>query len=101
MSQSSSILNSFWKIPEGYFFVVGLNVEQLQDLVKQCIDILHESGIIVASLICDGKYTNIAMANKLGCKIQPGGCMVASFPHPVIPELIRFFLDAAHKSKLV
>lgn len=102
-------INSFWKIPVGYFFVAGLNAEQLQGLVKQCIHLLHDSGIIVASLTCDGTSSNIATANKLGCKIQPEGMvtsedsslMVTSFPHPVTLEPIHFFLDAAHMLKLV
>lgn len=93
-------LQSSWKIPVGYFFVASLNAEQLHGLVKQCISLLHESGISVSSLTCDGTSTNIAMANKLGCKITSEN-IVPTFPHPVTNESIHFFLDVCHMLKLV
>lgn len=63
-------INSSWKIPVGYFFVSGLTGEQIGGLVKQCLSLLHDSGIKVASLTCDGTSANIAMANTLGCAIN-------------------------------
>lgn len=93
-------MHSSWKIPVGYFFVSSLNGEQLSGLVTQCLNLLHDSGIIVASLTCDGTSTNIAMANRLGCNISPEN-LLSSFPHPTTGEPIHFFLDACHMLKLV
>lgn len=93
-------INASWKIPVGYFFVSGLTGEQLSGLVKQCLSLLHDSGINVASLTCDGTSANIAMANSLGCAINHNS-MVSYFPHPINNKPIYFFLDPCHMLKLV
>ena len=58
-------VNGSWKAPLGYFFVAGLTGE-VANLVKICIRQLAETGVIVASLTCDGPSTHFAMLKSLG-----------------------------------
>lgn len=93
-------LNSAWKIPLGYFFVASTTSEELCGLVKVGLSLVHDAGVTVASLTCDGTSCNIAMANKLGCSITPRN-LKTSFPHPSTGRPVYFFLDPSHMLKLV
>jgi hypothetical protein len=55
-------LNESWKVPCGYFFVDGLSVVERANLVKVCIQRLHDVGVKVSALICDGPSGHFSMA---------------------------------------
>lgn len=93
-------INASWKIPVGYFYIAGINREQLAGLATQCLTALHEAGITVASFTCDGAPNNLSMAKVLGCSFSPQD-LRASFPHPSTQDPVHFFLDAAHMLKLL
>lgn len=93
-------INAGWKVPVGYFFVDGVNGEQKHNLVIQCLKLIHETGVRVVSLTCDGCPANISMLNKLGCNINAENTKT-SFEHPVTKQNVYAFLDACHMVKLI
>ena len=95
-------INKTWKVPVGYFFVDGLSGEERANLVKVCIKKLHDIGINVISLICDGPSCHLAMVRTLGaCMTQPN--LKPSIPsHPSDKgKKIYVLLDICHLLKLV
>ena len=59
-------INESWKIPVGYFFIDGLSRKERANLIKVCLKKLHDVGIDVISLICDGPSCHFAMLQALG-----------------------------------
>ena len=93
-------VNCSWKIPVGYFFIKSLSTEQRCNLINQCLILLHDTGIKVVSLTCDGLSTNLSVARELGCDFNLA-TMKPTFKHPITNEDIAFFLDPCHMLKLV
>ena len=104
-------MNGSWKVPVGYFLIEGLNGEERANLVKECLIKLHESGVVVPCIICDGPTCNIAMMEKLGAVVScPNKLYLQNFgfylrpdsQHPA-DETIRVsvMLDACHMLKLI
>lgn len=94
-------LNSNWKLPCGYFLIAGMSGEERANLVKQCLLKLHDIGVLVASVTCDGPSCNFSMMEKLGVKLNPPS-ITSYFPHPADPSLrVNIILDACHMLKLV
>lgn len=82
------------------FFVDGVNGEQRANLVTQCLKLLHNTGVKVVSLTCDGCPANINMLRQLGCCFDPDN-MKTHFEHPETGLNIYAFLDPAHMLKFV
>ena len=94
-------LDSSWKVPCGYFLTDGLTSKEKANLVKTCFEKLHESGVKVVSLICDGPSVNLATLKALGVKLVPGQ-LTTYFIHPSTPSCrVHVFLDVCHMLKLV
>ena len=94
-------LDSSWKVPCGYFLTDGLTSKEKANLVKTCLEKLHESGVKVVSLICDGPSVNLATLKALGVKLVPGQ-LTTCFIHPSDPSCcVHVFLDVCHMLKLV
>lgn len=93
-------INGSWKIPVGYFFIHSLNSVERANVVHQCLNFLHESGVTVASLTFDGNSTNICMAEVLGAGLTPLRDWHPHFSHPQTNKNIYILLDAAHMLKL-
>ncbi len=55
-----------WKLPFGYFLIKSLNAEQRANLVNTAISKLHECGVYVVALTCDGTSSNVKMFEILG-----------------------------------
>ena len=53
-------LNESWKAC-AYFFIDGLSGKERVNLVKVCIQRLHDVGVKVISLTCDGLSCHISM----------------------------------------
>lgn len=60
-------VNSHWKVPVGYFLTAGLNSEQKSNLLRQCLVLVHETGVRIVSATFDGLSSNFNMFNSLGC----------------------------------
>ena len=94
-------VNETWKVPVGYFFIDGLSGKERANLIKVYIKKLHDVGIDIISLICDGPSCHFAMLNALGADlkvpyIQP------YFLNPLDKEKkIYDFLDICHMLKLI
>ena len=94
-------VNGAWKIPCGYFFVDGLSGIERTNLVKVCIERLHDAGVIVVSLTCDGPACHFSMLTELGVCLRPPD-LKAYFLHPLDPsKTIYILLDVCHMLRLV
>ena len=94
-------LNGSWKVPCAYFLIDGLSGKERANLVEICIKRLHDSGVRVVSLTCDGPSCHFKMLKKLGASLDVTG-LETSFPHPSDKTTRVFvFLDACHMLKLV
>ena len=69
-------INSHWKLPVGYFLTDGLNGVEKANLVRQCLVLVHDTGVSVMSLTFDGAAANLSMATSLGCSLAPGSCSI-------------------------
>lgn len=96
----ATAINGSWKIPVGYFLVDGVTGSQRATLVKQCLELLHETGVHVTSLTFDGCPANISMAKDLGCSFESEN-LKSHFEHPVTQKPLYIFPDPCHMIKLV
>lgn len=99
-----NIINLNMKIPVAYFLVDGINAEQKSSLVEQCLIMLHEHGVNIESVTCDGPASNISMFNYLGCEIGPINTVPdikCHFDHPSTGKAVNAFLDPCHMIKLI
>ena len=95
-------VNGNWKVPCAYFFIDGLSGAERANLIRLCIERLHDVGVSVASLTCDGPSCHFTMLSSLGATISfPEKKIDGSFPHPNGTGFVRVFLDACHMLKLV
>lgn len=94
-------VNERWKIPVGYFFISSMGGARKANLVKVCLNSLHEVGAQVISLTFDGAASNKFMAENLGAAIHNPDKLRTSFPHPATNEPVFIFLDPPHALKLV
>ena len=96
-------LRKFWKVPLAYFNINGIDSEVLSGIVKEALNLCHESGVNARSVAMDGTITNIASYDKLGCKMQPKKIsqMVTSFQHPHKDASHRVYAypDPGHMAK--
>ncbi len=94
-------LNSNWKVPVGYFLINGMNGAERANLIKQCLLKLHDIGVEVASVTCDGPSCNFSMMEAMGVKLDPPD-MKSYFLHPADSSVrVYIILDACHMLKLV
>lgn len=92
-------INGHWKLPVGYFLTNGVNGEQRSALLKNCIRLLHETGVEVASVTFDGCPSNFAMAKLLGARFDD-----LTNIDPIIKidnQNMVIFPDPCHMIKLV
>ena len=88
-------LNKSWKVPVGYFFIDGLSGLERANLVKLCIKKLHDVGVDVISLVCDGPSCHFAMLRALGANMTPPQ-LHPYFTHPLDKtKRVYIFLDFA------
>lgn len=94
-------INELWKIPVGYFLINSLTGEQKANLVIQCLSFLHNSGICIKSITCDGAANNLSMMRNLKCDINHFECFQGYFNHPISNHKVHIFLDPCHMLKLI
>lgn len=68
--------------------------------MKQCMNLLYDTGVKIYSLTFDGAQTNLSMCSKLGANLKIENAKF-SFPHPTSSEPIYLFYDPCHMVKLV
>lgn len=94
-------INGSWKVPCAYFFVDGLSGLERANLVKVCIKKLHDAGVSVISLTCDGPSCHFSMMSGLGARLEPTS-LQTFFPNPLEPtKKVYVLLDVCHMLKLV
>lgn len=91
-------INNNFKVPVAFFLVDGVTGAQRGELVKQCIERIHDIGIKIVALTFDGCAANLSMAHHLGCSFQNGQ---VKFEHPTTKDLIVVVLDPCHMVKLI
>lgn len=91
-------VNSNFKVPVGFFLVDGVSGEKRADLVKLCLELIHNAGVKIVALTFDGCAANISMAKHLGCSFEEQN---VKFEHPVTKDLIVAVLDPCHMIKLL
>ncbi|KAL3244157.1 hypothetical protein MRX96_019422 [Rhipicephalus microplus] len=94
-------LDSHWKVPCGYCLINGLSGKERANIVKLCLTKLHETGVHVTSLTCDGLRCNFTMFKDPGAFVEDASAMSTSFPRPVTQEKVYCLLDTCHMVKLV
>lgn len=95
-------LDSHWKVPCGYFLINGLSEKECANIVKVCLlTKLHEAGVRVTSLTCDGLCCILTIFKDLGASVEDASAMSTSFPHPVTQQKVNCLLDAFPRLKLV
>ena len=71
------------------------------NLITICLQKLHDVGVKVVSLTCDGPAANLSMMKALGVTLSVDA-LNPSFKHPSDPSCnIHVFLDVCHMLKLV
>ena len=94
-------LKGHWKVPVGYFFIEGLFGDERANLIKQCLLKLHDVGVRIPTVTCDGPSCNFAMLEALGADLQPPNVR-PYFDHPADSSLkVYVVLEACHMLKLV
>ena len=95
-----NVLNSNWKLPLGYFFIKSTTASQNENLVRICLQKLHEVGATVCSVACDGPSTHINMAKRLGVSFELTN-LNSLMANLTSQSKTFFILDPAHMIKLV
>ena len=94
-------LNESWEVPCGYFFIDTLGGIQTANMVKVCIQRLHDVSVKVISLSCDGPSCHFSTLSSLGETLKASS-MIPCFPHPQDQnKKIYVLLDVCHMLKLV
>ena len=71
------------------------------NLVTQCLQKLHEVGVKVVALVCDGPSCHISMLTELGANMHADD-LTTHFKHPVDHSRnVHVLLDICHMLKLV
>ena len=94
-------LKESWKIPLGYFLLDGISGAEKANLVIECITRLHQVGVHVASITCDGPAAHLAMFKRLGVDLSTIPSQPC-FQHPCDPAFpVYVILEPCHVLKLM
>lgn len=90
-----------WKLPIAYFFIKTLNAKEKANIINEALIRLHEVGIDITSVTCDGPATHFSMFEILGCDWSNKYSMKTYFKHPRTNEKVYAIFDACHMLKLI
>lgn len=79
----------------------GLASKEKNNLLTECLKALHDTGLKIISVTCDGTPTNFSVLKFFGCNFNNVSSLQTSFPHPVTSDKIVAFFDPCHMLKLV
>lgn len=89
-----------FKCPVAYFLIKKMNADVQTQLTLSVIRKLHEVGVNVRSITCDGTSTNLSTFTKLGCILNIEN-MKTNFVHPCDESIrIHCIMDPCHMLKL-
>ncbi|KAJ8714306.1 hypothetical protein PYW08_007926 [Mythimna loreyi] len=94
-------INKIFRVPIGYFLVKSTTAAQKARLVSEALSLVHETGVEIKSLTCDGVKANLAMAEELGCCFQDPNKLQTCFLDPSSGQKVSFFADPCHMLKLI
>jgi hypothetical protein len=95
-------LNGPWKLPIAYFLINKLNAEEKAAIVLESLQIMHNIGIRIVSLTCDGPQVNFRMIRTLGCVLSLTDTnMDTYFCHQSDESHVFVFPDVCHMLKLM
>jgi len=95
-------LNSSWKLPIGYFPIHSFSGTERGTLLETCLQLLHETGVIVESVTFDGAVVNKSMVTALGANFDYFSPNFKPwFDHPITKQPVLVFWDACHMLKLI
>ena len=49
-------LNGYWKVLLRYFFIALMSAKERALLLETCLQLIHDTGVILHSVTFDGKY---------------------------------------------
>jgi len=97
-------VNGSKSIPICYMLTDGVTTNLIADVVKKCLEELHESGANVLSISFDGLPTNFTAMKKLGACFDIDKEQESLKPyilHPTTEEKVYMMPDASHMFKLI
>ncbi|VEN64055.1 unnamed protein product [Callosobruchus maculatus] len=94
-------LNGTWKIPVAYFLINKLCASEKANLLLNCLEFVHETGVEIVSVTFDGAPTNLSMCRVLGADFKDTENLKTYFLHPVTENKVFIFLDMCHMFKLI
>jgi len=59
-------INDYWKMPLAYFLIDGLGGKERANLLKEAINLLHDTDAKLQSITFDGANVNTRMCTELG-----------------------------------
>lgn len=92
-------INGYWKMPLAYFLIDGLGGKERANLLKEAINLLHDTGAKLQSITFDGANVNTRMCTELGANFNyenPHAFIISKYD-----EKLFIFLDPAHMLKLI
>lgn len=94
-------INESWKIPIAYFLINSMTGAERANIIRESLVRLHEIGVRVVSLTCDGPSQNFTMISELGAHLDIMD-MRSYFRHPEDPtQKVHVLLDPCHMLKLL
>ena len=94
-------INESWKIPIAYFLINSMTGAERANVIRESLFRLHEIGVRVVSLTCDGPSQNFTMIRELGANLDIID-MRSFFIHPQDhTQKIFVLLDPCHMLKLL
>ena len=94
-------INESWKILIAYFLINSMTGAERANLIRESLFRLHEIGVRVVSLTCDGPSQNISMIRELGVNLDIMD-MRSYFIHPQDnTQKVFVLLDPCHMLKLL
>lgn len=94
-------LDSSWKLPVAYYFIKSMTGQERASVVKECLSKLHNIGINITSLTCDGAAANQSMFTELGASLKQDNFQ-PWFKHPSDNDkTVHIILDICHMLKLL
>lgn len=75
-------INDHWKVPLGYFLIQSLSGKERGNLLEKCLELIHDSGIIVRSITFDGASVNISKCTSLSANFNIGKNFKLYFTDP-------------------
>jgi len=92
-------INSYWKMPLTYFHIDGLGGKERANLLQEAINLMHDTGAKLQSIIIDGANVNTRMCTELGANFDhknPQAFIISKYD-----EKLFIYLDPAYMLELI